>query len=176
MALQLLDLFPVLLLSHKKQAILVNTCEVMITPNCFEGLLTYDTSIQGEQNTSIQLQSTETLHTASTSNATGKKVGRPSLVTKFPGIIECTTEFIKQHGFSAHSHRCNETGGVGVSLVQIRDHLMQTIPGLKEHGLSKHAVAHLMEPPRRGTVAAKRYQGLVKARVPGEKCLWRGLP
>ena len=83
------------------------------------------------------------------------------------------TEFIKQHGFSAHSRRRAETGTVGVSLGSIRDHLLQSIPGLKEHGLSKHTVARLMEPPRRGTVAGKRYQGLVKARVPGKRNAYR---
>lgn len=58
------------------------------------------------------------------------------------------TDFNKQPGFSAQSRQREETGKVGVSLGNIRDHLMQNIPGLKEHGLSKHTVARLMEPPR----------------------------
>ena len=49
-----------------------------------------------------------------------------------------------------HIYNCRreETGMAGVSLGQIRDHLLQNIPGLKEHGISKHTVARLMEPPR----------------------------
>ena len=58
---------------------------------------------------------------------------------------------------------------MGVTLGQIRDHLMDTISGLREIGISRHTVARLMEPPRQGTIAAKRYLGLVKARVPGKR-------
>ena len=64
-----------------------------------------------------------------------------NLVSKFPSIIQCKTEFIKQHDFSAHSRCYEEVGTIGVSLGNIRDHLMQNIPGLKEHGLNKHTVA-----------------------------------
>ena len=140
-----------------------------MTPDCFEKLLTYDSSLKAQQNAPTQSHSDDTTSTIGTSETKGGKVGRPSLVSKFPGIVPCVTEFIKQHGFSAHSRRREETGIVGVSLDSIRVDLMQNIPGLKEHGLSKHTVSRLMEPPRRGTVAGKRYQGLVKARVPGKR-------
>ena len=52
LALQLLDIFPVLLLTYGKQAILVNTPEVIMTPDCFEKLLTYDSSVQAQQKNS----------------------------------------------------------------------------------------------------------------------------
>ena len=44
---------------------------------------------------------------------------------------------------------------------------MTTVPGLNT--ISINSVAHLMQPPRRGTVASTRYRGVVEARVPG-KC------
>ena len=143
-----------------------------MTPDCFEKLLMYDSSVQVQQKAPIQSHSDATSSTTDASEMKGGKTGRPSLVNKFPGIIQCMTEFIKQHGFSAHSRR-EETGTVGVPLGNIRDHLMQNIPGLKEHALSKHTVARLMEPPRRGTIAGKRYQGFVKARVPGKRNAYR---
>ena len=52
LALQLHDFFPVLLLTYGKQAILVNTPEVIMTPDCFEKLLTYDSSVQAQQKNS----------------------------------------------------------------------------------------------------------------------------
>ena len=173
LALQLLDFFPVLLLTRGRQALLVNTPEIIMTPDCFEKFLTYDSSAEAQQNAPAQSHSDDTTSTLGTSETKGGKAGRPSLVSKFPGIIHCMTEFIKQHAFSAHSRRREETGTVGVSLGSIRDYLLQSIPGLKEHGLSKHTVARLMEPPRRGTIAGKRYQGLVKARVPGKRNAYR---
>ena len=42
-------------------------------------------------------------------------------------------EFIKLNGYSAHARRRSSTGsGAGVSLDQVRNHLLQTVPGLKE--------------------------------------------
>ena len=127
LALQLLDFFPVLLLTYGKQGIPVNIPEVIMTPDCFEKLLTYDSSVQAQQKSSCTVYD------------------RLSMTE-----YQCMTEFIKQHGLSAHSRRGEETGTVGVSLGNIRDHLIQNIPGL-----SKHTVAQLREPPRRGTIAGK---------------------
>ena len=78
-------------------------------------------------------------------------------------------EFIKHHGFSAHNRRREEVGTAGVSLDEIRNHLFEVVPGLREMGISKHTIARLMEPPRKGTIAAARYKSLIKARVPGKK-------
>ena len=36
--------------------------------------------------------------------------GQPSIVSKFPGIIDKAAEFMKQHGFAAHHRRRAETG------------------------------------------------------------------
>ena len=94
-------------------------------------------------------------------------------MSKFPGLIECATEFNKQHVFSAYSRRREETGMVGVSLNQIRDHLIQNNPSLKAHGISISTVTCLMEPPRPGIVSARRYKGLIKACVPGKQNSYR---
>ena len=172
LALQLLDAFPVMLLTCRKQAVLVNSCELVMSPDSFERLLMLDTVAQAQQ-TSTEPES-ESSTTSTVSQAASRKImGRPSLVSKFPTIVECTTVFIQQHGYSAHNRRREETGTAGVSLGQIRDHLLQVIPGLRYHGLSKHTIARLMGPPRRGTIAAKQYQGIVKARVPEKRNAYR---
>ena len=88
---------------------------------------------------------------------------RPSIIDKFPQAIECATSFIKQHGYSAHVRWRTDTGNVsGVTLAQIRDYLLQQIPGLKEHGLGHSTVAYLMVPPQQKTLAAERYKSLIK--------------
>lgn len=62
----------------------------------------------------------------------------------------------------------------GVSLSNIRDHLLESVPDLKERGISVHSIARLMQPPRRKTIAAKRYKGLIDdARIHGKKNCYR---
>ena len=107
-----------------------------MTPDCFEKMLTYDISVHNQQKPPIQSHFDATSSATNASKTKGGKTGKPSLVSKFLGIIQCMTEFIKQHGFSAHSRHREESGTIGVSLGNISDHLIQNIPGLKEHGLS----------------------------------------
>ena len=131
LALQLLDLFPVLLLTQGKKVMLVNTAEVMISSDYFETYDTYESKSQ-------EKCPAQPCHSDMTSMSTsGAKIGRPSLVSKFPGVVQCAAE-LKQHCFSAHSQQRQETGMAGVSPGQIRDHLEQNIPGLKEYGISNH--------------------------------------
>ena len=67
-----------------------------------------------------------------------KQKGQPSLVKKFPGIIKMATDLIKQHGFSAQCRRRTETSySSGVSILEIRTHLMKNVPCLIDHGISK---------------------------------------
>ena len=64
------------------------------------------------------------------------KGGQPSLVSKFPGIVDEVAEFIKQNGFSAQSRRTETAYSLGVTIKQIRSHLYQKFPVLKEHKIS----------------------------------------
>ena len=100
-------------------------------------------------------------------------LGRPSLVSKFPEIVPVATSFIKANGFSAHERHREAVGKVGVSIREIRDHLLANVPNLKCHGISLTSVAHLMESPRRGTVASTRYKALIAARVPEKRNQYR---
>ena len=109
----------------------------------------------------------------STASGTYSQIGIPSLVSQFPSIVSTAASFVKANGISAHE-RCRESiGKVGVSLREIRKHLLSTVPGLKKHGISAGSVARLMQPPRHGTRASLRYKGQVAARVPGKQNRYR---
>lgn len=162
LAMQLLDAFPVLLLRQRNEAVVVNIEELIMSPDSFTTLLTLDSRCNTQQSSTAVPKPHKSRHSSS-------KCGRPTHISKFPQIVERTTEFIKHHGFSAHNRRREEVGTAGVTLDEIRNHLLKAVPGLKEVGISKHTIARLMEPPRKGTIAASRYKSLIKARVPGKK-------
>ena len=58
---------------------------------------------------------------------------------------------------------------MGVTLKQIREHLFDCIPGLKEKGICLDSIHRLMLPPRRKTIRSSQFKGLVNARVPAKK-------
>ena len=91
--------------------------------------------------------------------------GQPSITSKFPSIVNIAAEFVKQHGFSAHNRRRNETANTsGVSITQIKEHLMKAVPGLKEHGIAKTTIRRLFRPPNRGNTVGRRYTALINSR------------
>ena len=53
-----------------------------------------------------------------------------------------------------------------MSLDEIRNHLFKAIPGLKDVGISIDTVHRLMLSPRKGTIQAKQFKGLVNVQVP----------
>ena len=92
--------------------------------------------------------------------------GQPSIVSKFPTIVDVAAEYVKQNGFSAQCRRRAETWySSGVTVEEIREHLLQEVPGLKEHGISVTSTRRLFQAPNKGNSASSRYQGLVDARV-----------
>ena len=143
-------------------------CEVILTPGLLEDLLRLHNP---EQPPTCKRSRKKRITPRKTSAVIkSSKPGRPSIVEKFPTIVETASEFIKAHGYAAHVRRREGVASTpGVSLSSIRQHLLDEVPGLKEHGISVNTVARLMNPPRHKTIAAGRYQGLITARVPGKK-------
>ena len=84
-------------------------------------------------------------------------MGRPSLVSKFPTIVSVATSFIKANGYSVHEHRREEVGKVGVSLQEIKEHILSTVPGLRSHGIGVCSVARPMQPPPWYNIQLKMY-------------------
>ena len=99
-------------------------------------------------------------------NKSKGKGGQPSLVSKFPEIVDITTEFIKQHGFAAQCRRRSETGNSsGVTASQIREHLYSVIPELRNHSVSISTIHRLFQAPNKHFKAQARYKGYIDARV-----------
>ena len=121
--------------------------------------LTKEPVIQSKNDEEVKIRT-------NTESKPGKKGGRPSLVSKFPEIPMVTTEFIKNDGYRAQE-RCRETTfqSCSVTTAEIRDHLLEKIPGLKEHGLGLNTVCYLFKPVKQGTFAAERYKGYIDAKV-----------
>ena len=94
--------------------------------------------------------------------------GRPAVKDEFPSVVDVAREFIRSNGFKAHRRRQEEIGTCGSSLDSIRDHLLQTVPGLAlaHPKLSTRTVAHWMQAPNKSFNASKSYKGYIDARVP----------
>ena len=93
-------------------------------------------------------------------------MGRPSFHQLHPNLVSCVKSFIEQSSAAAHlRRRDNVMYTNGVSLKDIVQHVKKTL-GIT---VSKNTVHRLMQPPRRKTIASKRYLGLIPARVPPKR-------
>ena len=92
--------------------------------------------------------------------------GQPSIVSKFPDLVCIAAEFVKQHGFSAQFRRRTETGySPGVTIPEIRDHLLKEVSGLRDYGISFSTTRRLFQAPDKGNKTSRRYQCLIDARI-----------
>ena len=57
---------------------------------------------------------------------------------------------------------------MGISLKDIRNHLLNKFPELKEVGIQRDAIHFLMAPPWKNSSHSCRYKGLVNAKVPAK--------
>ena len=96
-----------------------------------------------------------------------RKPGRKALVERFPTLIAAATEYVCLHGYSAHARR-RETAatGTGCTLEELRDHLLKVVPGLKDAGCSRTALAYMFCLPHKGRKGAARYKSYIHDRVP----------
>ena len=130
---QILLTMPVIIMKSRELELFVNIHEFALTPNFFEAFIYSEKTVDSkgdkkDNDTKVQSKNRENKQEAH------EKRGQPSLVTKFPDIIDKTKEFIKQHGFAAQHRRRTSTGYSScVTIAQVRDHLMKEIPGLKDH-------------------------------------------
>ena len=97
-----------------------------------------------------------------------ERPGRPALHEQHPQVVPVAREFIDGNGFRAHRRRRNEIGTCGTSVPQLRDHLLATLPDMKEDhpNLCRRTVARMMHAPNKGVRAAAAYKELIPARVP----------
>ena len=95
--------------------------------------------------------------------------GPKPMYQTIPEVVIVVTDFLQQHGFAAQSRRRSATGNaLGVSLAEIRSHLLKTVPALRACGISRTTIHELFVAPRAGTRNAQRYHAVTQARVPGK--------
>lgn len=175
---QILKHMPVMYLKHcdlktNQPGVFLNLYEFVYTPGAIEALLNC-CSLASDEDSPMTFnpaesssEGTEKIPTRVESvHDTTKSCGQPSIVSKFPNIVDVAAEFVKHSGFSAHCRRRTATGySSGVTVAEIREHLLSEVPGLKEHGISLTTTRRLFQPPNKSNRASRRYQGLVDARV-----------
>lgn len=98
-------------------------------------------------------------------------MGRPLLLEEFPDVVPVATAFVESNGFRAHCRRREEIGTCGTSIPAIKEHLIETVPGLIERypRLSDSTIARMMKPPNKTRNSSKRYKGVIDARVPSKE-------
>ena len=102
-----------------------------------------------------------------TEKNTSSEGGRKSILDSFSNIPDIATEFIKADGFKAQEKRRDTTiTSCGVSVKDVKWHLCQAIPGLREFGISDSTVRYLFKPVKEGIFAAERYKSVIDASVP----------
>ena len=161
----LIKLFPVIYFVAKDINCFFNLHEFVYTPGALECLLLDPkvTDIEGENDKDDQTQDKPDDEKKVNRKGIG---GQPSLVSKFRGIIDEAAEFIKQHGFSAHSRRRTETSySSGVSINEIREHLNFKFPEVKKQTISLTTISRMFQAPNKGFTASERYKGYINARV-----------
>lgn len=86
-----------------------------------------------------------------------RSVGQRSVVSKFPTIPDVETELLKINGFRAQEKRCDDDfQACGISVVDVRLHLLENIPGLKQHGIPKSTIYYLFGPVNIRHISARR--------------------
>ena len=79
--------------------------------------------------------------------------------------MDIAAEFVKQYGFSAQFRRRTESYSSGVTIPEIRDHLLKEVSGLRDYGISFSTTRRLFQAPDKGNKASRRYQCLIDARI-----------
>ena len=162
---KIVKLMLVMYLKNQDKSVFINLHEFVITPGAFEMIMLLDKDSNEEDNDEVEV--INVLDESNPNNNSRKgKGGQPSIVSKFPQIVDEVSEFIKQHGFSAQSRHRAETGySSGVTAKQIQQHFHDTYPELKEHKISLSAIRPMFSAPNKHVKAADRYKALVDARV-----------
>ena len=161
---------PVIIVSKSGRYVVANLHELVFEPqgSTFADILLLNKNIETESaNKDLDTNNNEPVPNQNITYMKPKKRGPIPRHLQFPEIVQATVDFVTQYSFSAQERQRTDVANVsGVNLHHVQEHLLSTIPGLKEKGLSKSTVHHLFTAPRRGTANAKHFYGVVKAKVP----------
>ena len=136
---QILRVMPVMLLKREK-CIFLNLHEFIYTPGVIEALLlSADPNIDSEEHEpeTVNDINENLISTETPEKNLNENRGQPSITIKFPSVVNIAADFVKQHSFAAQiRRRTNTRSSAGVSIVQIRTHILENVPGLREHRIS----------------------------------------
>ena len=105
----------------KNQSAFINMAEFVYTPFTFDLFLHSGSKFEM---TEVHEKDQVTLNNTTTNLRPG---GQPSIIKKFPSIIDATTEFAKQNGYAAQHQRRTETGySSGITIPQICNYLLKS--------------------------------------------------
>ena len=187
-AMQLIELFPLLGVQCGKRLVLVDYTELVFRPNLVHELLTLDkgghpgcSDTRGISSANVDGAVADTAATAAagdddedvSSEADGimffQKPGPTPLQHRFPEILTAMTEFVKMHGFGAHQRRRTGTGtSNGVTVEQIRQHVLENVDGLEK--ISRSKIYNLLQPARSTSKEASRHVDAIDVRVGVKTC------
>ena len=163
---QMVRYLPILITRNSKKSLAINLYEMCTE---FDGQMLHDMLIADTVVSSATQQQSSSPPSNRVTAITAGKRGRKCKHEKFPLLVQTVLDYLREHSFSAQERRRNNVAtSSGVSLKNIRDHVLEKVEGLKKDGISRQTVAHLMLAPRRKTRNAKLYKGLIKARVPAK--------
>ena len=129
----LVERFPIMFVSRGNNSLLIDLHELLLDKECFTQFLKSDEKEKEVQ----QNKAADDVFIGP-----GNRIGRKPLYVKFPSLIDCATNFIKEHSFAAHVRRRETTGtGTGVTLKEIQAHLLKNVPGLTK--ISLDTIHHL---------------------------------
>ena len=161
---EIIAFMPILYLAKKNNVVFINLHEFIYMPGSLEYLLSPETNTNNINQSDTNCETFETL----TDNNEGAKLagGQPSLVSKFLELVDVTADFIKKHGFSGNYRRRNDTNySSAVTIKQVRDQLLENVPGLLDHNISVTTVRRLFNEPNKSYRASARYKGHVNRRI-----------
>lgn len=65
-------------------------------------------------------------------------------MSKFPNIPEKIEEFLKMNGFKAQEKRRDDNfQSCGVSVEEVRQHSLKSVPGLEDHGIATTTIRYM---------------------------------
>ena len=151
--------------------------KTIYTPGVIEALL-----LSADPNIDSEEHEPETVHginenmisTETPEENLNENRGQPSITVKFTSVVNIAADFVKQDSFAAQIRRDTNTGSsAAVSIAQIRTHLLEKVPGLREHRISITTVRRLFKAPNKGNNTSRWYKGLIDARIGFKKNNYR---
>ena len=89
-------------------------------------------------------------------------------------MADSAADFVLQHSFAAQIRSRTNTGSsAGVSIAEIREHLLDKVPGLKKHEISLSTVGDFFKPQTEEILLAKKYKALPDAKIGVKKNNYR---